>query len=401
MFDIFQSTLSTKGLSNALTSAALDRLGASGTTAADARQFSQELKNSLGAALSSAAANVDQTVTSAKATLAQYQSTLSVYTASKNGSEQPAASANAATATATGASQAQQKSQAQFDMTVPQAVAQAAGTNTTSQANETGVPDIELLSSSLVRSSKQGAASTDVTTAAAGANSNAADAAVSQTNLTTSFANFEEFKTWESSLGGTFAADYEAPDYVHMMGLSLGGGEGDAFKRYLFFKNNPQYAADFQAIHEGKLSQFPTDGSTLIRSDVSAMPADVADAYRQNPDALRLAEGLNMDPVLTQRRLAGTLDVPKGVNASEWLMEHKWTSSGTVANDNRLSFANASFVGMSGTGAGNYRMAKYGDGTGQIVDFDGAIYNPTTGQKTGQASAATLAALYGTDTTTA
>jgi len=72
-----------------------------------------------------------------------------------------------------------------------------------------------------------------------------------------------------------------------------------------------------------------------------------------------------------------------------------------VANDNRSTFAAANYVGTSGSGSDTYKMAKYGVGTGQIIDFDGSIYDPTTGQKTGEASAATLTALYASGRSTA
>ena len=75
-----------------------------------------------------------------------------------------------------------------------------------------------------------------------------------------------------------------------MMGLARVGGDEEAYKRYLFFKANPQYAEDYANIHQGKKSQFPTDGSTLIKSNLNDMPPDIAEYYRSNPAALRAAE---------------------------------------------------------------------------------------------------------------
>lgn len=364
MIDMFQSAMAAKGMSGALTSAAMDRPGSSGATLNDLSQLTREFKTSLDSALSSASAAKSDAIVAVGSALAEYKSTLSVFTSAQAGNDQSAvtAKANTSTASETGSSN-------QLDDIL--------------SFRETPVPE----------STAQPVADT--------AAQSAVDTDPAQSTETTLFTDFDSFKTWESNLGGTFAADYETPDYVHMMGLSLGGGEGDAFKRYLFFKNNPQYAADFQAIHQGKLSAFPTDGSTLIRSDMTQMPTDVAEKYRQNPESLRLAEGLNMDPVLYQQRLDGKLDVPSGVNATEWLMQNKWTASGVVANNNRSTFATANYVGLSGSGNGNYRMARYGQETGQIIDFDGAIYDPTTGQKTGQASAAVFAQTYGLARTTA
>jgi hypothetical protein len=193
------------------------------------------------------------------------------------------------------------------------------------------------------------------------------------------FRNLDEFRTWEKGLSCKFAPDYKAPDYIKMMGLSIQGGDQDAVKRYAIFKNNPQFAADYEAIHSGALSKFPTDGSTLIRSDLSAMPEETAAFYRKNPAALRLAEGLNMDPTLYKMRLDGQLELPPGTNSSEWLMANKWTAKGTVANENRLFFAQAEYIGLNGKGAGTYRQGQYDPATGRIIGME-EIYAPTEGK---------------------
>lgn len=194
------------------------------------------------------------------------------------------------------------------------------------------------------------------------------------------FSNFEEFKNWEKGLGHTFAEDYKAPDYIHVMGLSLGGGDSEAFKRYVFFKNNPECAVDYEGIRSGKLSTLPTDKSTLIKSDLSKMPAETAAFYRENPDQLLLAEGFNMDPTLYKMSRDGEITIPSDVDASEWLTQNKWTPDGIVANNNRVTFAQADFLGINGDSAGNYRFAKYDSATGFIVDLDGQSYDPTTGE---------------------
>lgn len=194
------------------------------------------------------------------------------------------------------------------------------------------------------------------------------------------FTNLDEFRTWENGLGSTFSPDYQTPDYVKMMGLSLQGGDQDAVKRYVFFKDNPQYVADYEAIHSGAVSKFPTDGSTLIKSDLSAMPEETASYYKENPAALRMAEGFSMDPTLYKMQLDGKLDIPYGTNTTEWLTENKWTADGVVPNDNRATLAQADYIGLDGNGAGNYRLAKYDPANGLIVDLDGTAYDPLTGQ---------------------
>ena len=194
------------------------------------------------------------------------------------------------------------------------------------------------------------------------------------------FKDLEEFRVWEKGLGSTFAPDYQSPDYLNMMGLARNGGDQEAFGRYAFFKNNPQFAADYEAIHSGALSTFPTDGSTLIKSDLSNMPEETASYYKENPTALRMAEGFSMDPTLYKMQLAGKLDIPYGTNTTEWLAQNQWTSDGVVSNNNRLTLAQAEYRGLDGNGADTYRLAKNDPVTGLMVDLDGKTYDPLTGQ---------------------
>lgn len=193
------------------------------------------------------------------------------------------------------------------------------------------------------------------------------------------FESFEEFRTWERGLGNTFAADYQPPDYIRVMGLSLMDGDSGAFGRYVFFKNNPECAVDYEAIRSGALSKLPTDGSTLVKSDLSAMPEETASYYRKNPAALRMAEGFSMDPTLYKQRIDGKLDIPANTNATEWLTQNRWTANGVVANDNRLTLAQADYRGLDGNGAGTYRLAKTDPATGFLVDLDGRRYDPSSG----------------------
>lgn len=188
------------------------------------------------------------------------------------------------------------------------------------------------------------------------------------------FDNLEEFREWEKGLGkAPLAPGYQAPDYLRFISLAMQGGDQDAFKRYVFFKNNPQYAQDYEAIRNGQLSKFPTDGSTVIRTDLSKLPTDVADYYRKNPAALRAAEGFSMDPTLYKMQMDGTLE--RNSDPS-WLMTHQWTPNGIVERDHSAG-SNPRFIGLDGKGADNYKLATYENGL--LVDIDGRRYDPVTG----------------------
>ncbi|AOG25063.1 hypothetical protein [Acidovorax sp. RAC01] len=194
------------------------------------------------------------------------------------------------------------------------------------------------------------------------------------------FSNLEEFRAWEKGLGDTFAADYEPPDYIRVASMVMNGGEDTVVDRYMFFKNHPEFAADYEAIRNGQLSKFPTDGSTLVKSDLTTMSPEIAAYYEEHPEALLAAEGFSMDPTLARQRMTGEIDAPFGVNISEWLTENKWTSGGVVAENNRVKYANADYIGMDGKGAGTYKLTRLDPATGNIINFDGRIYDPVTGE---------------------
>jgi len=194
------------------------------------------------------------------------------------------------------------------------------------------------------------------------------------------FSNLEEFKQWEKGLGDTFAADYEPPDYIRVASMVLNGGNDTVVGRYMFFKNHPEFAADYASIRNGHLSKFPTDGSTLVKSDLSKMSTETAAYYKKNPDELLAAEGFNMDPTLAKMRMNGEIAAPYGVNISEWLMDNKWTKDGTVAQNNRVAYANADYIGLDGKGAGTYKLSKFDAATGNIINYDGRVYDPLTGE---------------------
>lgn len=194
------------------------------------------------------------------------------------------------------------------------------------------------------------------------------------------FKNLEEFKQWEKGLGATFAADYEPPDYIRMHAMVLSGGDDTVVGRYMFFKNHPEFAADYESIRSGNLSKYPTDGSTLVRSDLSKMSEETAAYYRKNPSALLAAEGFNMDPTLARMRMNGEINPPTGIDASEWLMSSKWTKEGIVAENNRVAYANADYIGLDGKGAGTYKRSRLDTATGNIINYDGRIYDRLTGE---------------------
>jgi hypothetical protein len=216
--------------------------------------------------------------------------------------------------------------------------------------------------------------------AAAASATSGTESTATQAKPVAPFSNLEEFKQWEKGLGHTFAEDYEAPDYVRLNALMLGGGDDTVVGRYMFFKNHPEFAADYESIRQGHLSQFPTDGSTLIKTDLSKLSQETADYYRKNPNALLAAEGFNMDPTLAKMRMDGDLSVPSGESVSEWLMSNKWTKDGIVAENNRVAYANADFIGLDGKGAGTYRRVQIDTATGNLINYDGRIHDPLTGE---------------------
>ena len=258
---------------------------------------------------------------------------------------------------------------------------QGGGTAATTTGSATVTTQTKPYQSTAARYGTDAANTTGATTAA----KTAATAAATSTETTQAtakapFSNLAEFRQWESELGDTFAEDYEVPDYVRMISMSLSGGDQEVVGRYMFFKNHPEFAADYEAIRSGKLSQFPTDGSTLVKSDLSEMPAETASFYKKNPDMLLAAEGFNMDPTLAKMRRDGTVQVPDGVNPSDWLMSNRWTPDAIVAQDNRVAYANAPYIGLDGKGADTYRLTTYDSATNSIIDYDGTAYDPATGE---------------------
>lgn len=208
----------------------------------------------------------------------------------------------------------------------------------------------------------------------------------------------EKFKEWFHGLryNAQIGADYEVPDWLRVSGLMIGGNAGDEFDfgMYLFFRNNPQFAEDYERIMTGGVSQYGTDGTSLIKSNLDAMPADVAAYYRANPAELLAAEGSGLDPVLAYMNYyhgpqsIGITD-PRNTNTTEYLRTHRWTPNGIVASNNAADYASAGY-------AGGYMLSRYDTTNGTIVDLDGRIYT-TDGHFIGMASADQMRQIYGDD----
>lgn len=209
--------------------------------------------------------------------------------------------------------------------------------------------------------------------------------------------SFEKFKAWYTGLRSNADVNkllgdgYQVPDWLR---VSNYGADDDTdksmFGSYLFFKNNPQYAADYQQILDTGRSSFATDGSTLLRTDISKLPADIAAFYKGNSAALAMTEGFGLDPVLAYQ-LYNTGPAQFGLDQTkqsftEWLQNNKWTPDGIVSNNNVLDLAKLNYP--------NYKLPRWEVSSGNIIDLDGTIYTPD-GKRVGRASQAQLDAVYG------
>ena len=209
--------------------------------------------------------------------------------------------------------------------------------------------------------------------------------------------SFEKFKAWYQGLRNTADpnlfkdGNYKMPDWMRVSGLADDGSDEELFAQYQFFSNNRQYARDFEQVFTTGRSGFSTDGSTLVKSDLSKMPPEVAEYFRNNRDALLSYEGMGMDPVLAyQLYKYGPeqfgLD-RKQNNFTSWLQNNKWTADGIVANNNVAEFAATPYA--------DYRQNKYDSQTGHIVGMDGNLYT-LDGKRVGPASQQQLDSAYGT-----
>lgn len=171
--------------------------------------------------------------------------------------------------------------------------------------------------------------------------------------------SFEEFEKWEKNLkmNASFNSNYKVPDYIRVGASSLSSAES----RYSFFKNNPQYLADYENIHKGQLSTQTTDGTTIIKSKYEDMPSDIAEYYKKNPAELLAAEGFGFDPVLARKVYTGEIQLPYGVNKTEWLRQHAWTPNGIVEKNNPVAYSQADY-------SGGYVLNKIDPATGKPVE---------------------------------
>lgn len=208
--------------------------------------------------------------------------------------------------------------------------------------------------------------------------------------------SFDKFKAWYQGLSsnGNVAAlqsdSYKVPDWMRVMRLAGDGTDKEMFGTFLNFKNNPAFAKDFEQIMLTGRSSLSTDGSTLVRSDLSKMPADVAAYFRENQNSLLSYEGFGLDPVLGYKLYKDGpgqfgLDI-KRENFTEWLRTHKWTEGGIVEANNTLTYANAQYNG--------YKLPRWDTSSGNIVDLDGRIYTPD-GKYLGTASREMMTSIYG------
>jgi hypothetical protein len=210
--------------------------------------------------------------------------------------------------------------------------------------------------------------------------------------------SFEKFKTWylglknnadPANFDGT--KGYKVPDWLKLSGFGADDGtDKELFGQYMFFKNNPNYARDAEQLYTTGKTSMATDGSTIRRTDLSYMPADVRAYYESNPAALNMAEGFAMDPVLYYQLYTDGpeqfgLDRRKE-SFTEWLRTHKWTPNGIVQNDNVVEMAGKAYNGTN--------LVKWDTTTGTLVDYDGKIYTPD-GKQVGVANANMMTSLYG------
>lgn len=189
--------------------------------------------------------------------------------------------------------------------------------------------------------------------------------------------SFEKFKGWYQGLrnnvdpGLLMGSGYEVPDWLRVSGMARDGTNEELFKQYTFFKNNSQYASDFEKIMTQGRSGYGTDGSTLAKSDLSKMPAEAAEFFRANLSKLLSYEGAGLDPVLAYQ-LYKYGPEKFGLNGkeesfTEWLRNNQWTENGIVAGNNASKFAGMDWAG--------YNLAKYDLATGNLI-FDGVMYTP-------------------------
>lgn len=206
--------------------------------------------------------------------------------------------------------------------------------------------------------------------------------------------SFEKFTDWYKGLyyNAQFSSDYQVPDWFRVGGKAWDGTDKEMFGTYLFYKNNPQYAADFANITQGGKSQFSTNGSTLAKTDLSTLPTEIAAYFKTNYNDLLSYEAFGLDPALAYLFNKNGPEA-YGVNRqtqsiTDFLRNNKWTGSGIVANNNLADWSGAHYR--------DYKLSRYDTSNGTIVDLDGTIYT-IDGKPLGKASRSQMEAIYGRD----
>jgi hypothetical protein len=200
----------------------------------------------------------------------------------------------------------------------------------------------------------------------------------------------EKFSAWFNGLrsNAVINPDYKVPDWLNAAGGAL-MGQGDLTEAYLFFKNNPSAALDYEKIMQGGLSDMPTGGDTLVRSNLDSMPAWARDYYSKNIAELRVAETFGFDPVLALDLYQNGsekfgLDKSK-ISFTEWLRSHKYEDGKLVARDPREDMPQ---------GYTAYPNARWDSTTGTLVDTDGTIYSKE-GKRLGDATGSLMHTIFG------
>lgn len=146
-------------------------------------------------------------------------------------------------------------------------------------------------------------------------------------------------------LNAKFNPNYKTPDYIKQGGFA-GGMDRDQLNKYL--NDNPEYGSDFLNIINGGLSKFPTDGSSLVKTDVSTLSTADRQYFQKNVSDLLAYESFGMDPTLAHRTYVSGESAPAGTNMTNYLQTHKWTADGPVESDNAQYYASAKPIGING-----------------------------------------------------
>lgn len=123
---------------------------------------------------------------------------------------------------------------------------------------------------------------------------------------------------------------YRQPDWIKASAGAATGANGiEAQER--FFMENPQYLEDYKTIMGGGLSSYVTDNTSLIRSDFSKMPKEVAEYYAKNIPALMGYEGMGADPVIGYMAARDEALRKQVLAGNNFLTNNHWDGNGIVA----------------------------------------------------------------------